>query len=79
MKNESIVAIVACVVIVGIVALGLVAILAVFCYKQENINLLGRHKSEADIKGKVRSETEWKYDSTKKGNSENSSKKENNR
>lgn len=79
MKNESITAIVACVAIVGIVAISSIIILAIFCYRQENIRLLGKHKNEADMSGKVKSEIEWEYDSTQNLSSEEKSKKENDR
>lgn len=63
MRNESIIAIVAIVGIVALVALAFVTILAIFCYKQENIHLFGKHKNITDINGKVESETNWDYDS----------------
>ncbi|WCK57478.1 hypothetical protein PP175_25775 (plasmid) [Aneurinibacillus sp. Ricciae_BoGa-3] len=64
MNNETIIAIVSIVAMVIVGAIAFVSILAVFCYKQENIRLNAKQESLTDfVKGKAKTFTTWRFDS----------------
>jgi hypothetical protein len=60
-NHETIVAIVSIVAML-IIGIAFITILAVFCYKQENIFFKGTQDVSADVmRGKARSRTSWGY------------------
>lgn len=67
MSNESIIAIVSIVAMIVIGTIAFVTILAVFCYKQENIFLKSTSHTSTDItSGKASNRTSWVYDAKAK-------------